>query len=67
MRILKVWRVWLKYWARHAHLYFEHKMVITRPIFELQKKSKVQTHEKIILVRVNFLYFCSRMQGFGTN
>ena len=40
MTILKIWRVWLKNQARHAHLYFELKMAANRSILELQKKLK---------------------------
>ena len=40
MVILKIWRVWLKNWVRHAHLYFELKMAANRLIFKLQKNLK---------------------------
>ena len=34
MQILKIWRVWLKIWACHAHLNFEFQMGVAGPIFE---------------------------------
>ena len=38
--ILRIWRVWLKNQARHAHLYFELKMAVACLILELQKNFK---------------------------
>ena len=40
MMILKIWRVWLKNQARHAHLYFELKMAANPSILKLQKNLK---------------------------
>ena len=64
MMILKIWRVWLKNQARHAHLYFELKMAANRSILKLQKSLKIFFHKKIISVGVCFLYFCSSLTGF---
>ena len=59
--------MWLKNQARHAHLYFELKIVVTCSILELEKILKAQIHEEAILVGVCLLHFCSWMYGFGSN
>ena len=51
MQILKIWRVWLKIWACHAHLNFEFQMGVAGPIFEPNPSNfvRITDHWEILL------------------